>query len=402
MIAQTIADYMGVTTGEMRELASEGAVTAEVVKNAMFAAAKETNAAFAQMPMTWGQVWTMAGNIATRALQPVLTGINWLANNIEIIGPLVLGVGSAFGIFLLAANWTKICTTATTALTTAQKMLSVVMATSWGPPLIVIALVVGAFYALIAIINKVAGTSVSATGIIAGAFLTLGAHILNQFVIPIQRNLATLANFIGNLFNDPVAAVQVLFLDMALTVLGYIRNVAQGIEDLINKIPGLNVNITSGIDSLYNKVAQTQQNVKDASGWVEYVKAWDYIDYKDAFSTGYNWGANLFSGTETGIPGLTDVAPYASQLDSIASDVGSIKKSVNMSDEDIKSLVDIAERRYVSNVNLLTQAPVINVQGQNTGDSAADRKALGDAIRDILIEQASAGTVRSTARAYSG
>ena len=70
MIAQTIAEYMGVTTGEMRELASEGKVTAEVVKNAMLGAAEETNAQFEQMPMTWAQVWTMFQNVAIQALDP--------------------------------------------------------------------------------------------------------------------------------------------------------------------------------------------------------------------------------------------------------------------------------------------------------------------------------------------
>ena len=123
MIAQTIAEYMGVTTGEMRELASEGKVTAEVVKNAMLGAAEETNAQFEQMPMTWAQVWTMFQNVAIQALDPVLDAISWLANNIDLVGPIVLGLGAAFGVFLLAANWTNICTAATTALTTAQEML---------------------------------------------------------------------------------------------------------------------------------------------------------------------------------------------------------------------------------------------------------------------------------------
>lgn len=132
MIAQTIAEYMGVTTGEMRELASEGKVTAEVVKNAMLGAAEETNAQFEQMPMTWAQVWTMFQNVAIQALDPVLDAISWLANNIDLVGPIVLGLGAAFGVFLLAANWTNICTAATTALTTAQTMLGTVMATTWG------------------------------------------------------------------------------------------------------------------------------------------------------------------------------------------------------------------------------------------------------------------------------
>lgn len=176
MIAQTIAEYMGVTIGEMREPGSEGKVTAEVVKNAMLGAAEETNAQFEQMPMTWAQVWTMFQNVAIQALDPVLDAISWLANNIDLVGPIVLGLGAAFGVFLLAANWTNICTAATTVLTTAQKMHREVMATTWGLPLIIIALVIGAIYSSDGrAVNHFAGTSVSATGIIAGAVLTVAA-----------------------------------------------------------------------------------------------------------------------------------------------------------------------------------------------------------------------------------
>ena len=59
MIAQTIANYLGVNVGQMREMASEGAITADIVKNAMFAAAEETNAKFEEMPIDVykRQVW---------------------------------------------------------------------------------------------------------------------------------------------------------------------------------------------------------------------------------------------------------------------------------------------------------------------------------------------------------
>ena len=97
--------------------------------------------------------------------------------------------------------------------------------------------------------------------------------------------------------------------------------------------------------------------------------------------------------------------PYdelSGQLGDIAGSVGSIEKSVKMSDEDIKSLVDVAERRYVNNVNLTAQTPVITVNGANTGRTAADRQSLANAIRDILIEQTASGSTRSTARPASG
>ena len=212
-IAQTIAEYMGVTTGEMRELASEGKVTAEVVKNAMLGAAEETNAQFEQMPMTWAQVWTMFQNVAIQALDPVLDAISWLANNIDLVGPIVLGLGAAFGVFLLAANWTNICTAATTALTTAQEMLRAVMATTWGLPLIIIALVIGAIYAVTAAVNHFAGTSVSATGIIAGAVLTVAAIIGNTVI---------------GLLNGIIQAVWSIFVTPFLGIIEWVLNVTNG------------------------------------------------------------------------------------------------------------------------------------------------------------------------------
>lgn len=394
MIAKTIADYMGVTTGQMRELASEGAVTADVVKNAILGAAEETDAAFKQMPMTWAQVWTQMQNIAIRALDPVLGGINFLANHIEIIGPIVLGLGAAFGVFLLAANWTKICTAATTGLTAAQTALSAVMATTWGPPLIAIILIIAAVYALVAAVNYFTGSSVSATGIIAGAFLTLFALIANGAILGINT-FAAFGNFVGNVFHDPVAAVKILFLDMATTILGYISNVAHGIEDLINAIPGVEISITSGIDGLYNRVQGAAAQAKSAAGWVEYFKPQEYIDLAVAFQTGYSAGENFnpFGGASaTGdlsqyTAGISPYDEIAGTLGDISGSVKNIDKSVSMSDEDIKALVDVAERRYVNNINLTSQTPVINVNGANTGRTAQDRRALADAIEQILLEQ---------------
>ena len=150
---------------------------------------------------------------------------------------------------------------------------------------------------------------------------------------------------------------------MALTVLGFIQNVAQGLENLINKIPGVEVNLTSGIDILYNKIAQGAQTIRSESGWKEYIKAWDYKDLADAFSGGYNWGSNLFSGSsQTSALDYTNTPTY-SQVSGIADSVKGIEKSVNMSEEDIKALVDVAERRYVNNINLTAQTPVITING---------------------------------------
>ena len=400
-IAKTIAEYLGVTTGEMRELASEGAITAEVVKNAMFAAADETNAKFAEMPMTWGQVWTQMQNTALMAIQPILSALNWLANNLDVVAPIVVTLGAAFVVFLVAANWIKITTAATTFLTTAQKMLTAAMATGWAIPLIAIVAVIGALYLIVAVYNRITGESVSATGIIAGVFLSLAAFIANNTVVPLVNAFSTFGNFIGNVFNNPIGAVKVLFYDLAVTVLGYISNIAQGIENLVNAIPGVQVDLTSGINGLYNAAKSASDAAKAEAGWVEYFPMMENFDLKDAYNAGYNWGSNLFSGgTGTSPTDFLYEPPTYDQVQEIGGGVGSIAKSIDATQEDIKSLVDVAERRYVNQINLTAQTPVINVNGQNTGRTAADRQNLANAIRDVLLEQMSSGSSRSTAVAH--
>lgn len=84
LLAETIADYTGKTKGELKELSSDGVITAEVIKKAMFAAADETNERFEKMPLTYAQIWTKMKNIAIKTFEPVLEKLNSIANNPEV------------------------------------------------------------------------------------------------------------------------------------------------------------------------------------------------------------------------------------------------------------------------------------------------------------------------------
>lgn len=79
-IARIIEQYMGIAEGSIKSYAEKGAVTAEVVKDALLGAADETNAAFESMPMTWGQIWTSMQNKALSIFSPILQRINDIAN----------------------------------------------------------------------------------------------------------------------------------------------------------------------------------------------------------------------------------------------------------------------------------------------------------------------------------
>lgn len=79
-LIQNIADYLNVPIGKIRSMAQDGELSADVVKQAVFAATDEINANFENMPMTWGQMWTVFQNDATMAFQPVLQRLNDLTN----------------------------------------------------------------------------------------------------------------------------------------------------------------------------------------------------------------------------------------------------------------------------------------------------------------------------------
>ena len=396
-LAKSIADYMQVSVGELREMGSQGQITADIVKNALFAAAKDTNAEFEKTPMTWAQVWTVASNTAVRALDPLLTAINWVANNIQTIGPIVVSLGTAFGVMLIAANWTNILTFATEKAAAAQAFLNAVMSANPAALAAVGVLVlVAAFYAGIAAVNHFAGTSISATGIITGAFTTMGAFIINGTLVPLHNGFAAFVNFLGNAFNDPITAIDVLFYDMSITILKYVQNVAQGLEGLINMIPGVEVNMTSGIDKLIGKLEYGRNWTIKQNGYKEYIKPWENFDLGKSYKSGYNWGANLgksgLMGTGTGQLEIPQAADVKDLLGNIDKNTGKIAKTVDLSDEQIKMLVDVAERKYVNNVNLTSQTPMITVQGQNTGNTEKDARNLADTLRDVLVDLMNAGS----------
>lgn len=396
-IAKSIADYMQVSVGQLREMGSKGQITADIVKNALFAAAKDTNAEFEKTPMTWAQVWTVASNTAVRALDPLLTAINWVANNLDVAIPLVVSLGAAFGVLLIAANWTNILATATKTAASMQAFYNAVMAAN---PIALTAaavlVLVAALYGGVAAFNKLTGSSISASGIITGAFTTMGAFILNGTLVPLHNGFAAFVNFLGNAFNDPITAIDVLFYDMSITILKYVQNVAQGLEGLINMIPGAEVNMTSGIDKLIGKLEYGRNWTIKQNGYKEYIKPWENFDLGKAYTKGYNWGANLgksgLMGAGTGQLEIPQAADVKDLLGNIDKNTGKIAKTVDLSDEQIKMLVDVAERKYVNNVNLTSQTPMITVQGQNTGGTEKDARNLADTLRDVLVDLMNAGS----------
>lgn len=273
--------------------------------------------------------------------------------------------------------------------------------------------VISIIYIIIGVINHFANTSISATGVIAGAFAVLWAHIMNEFIIPTWNILVAIANFFANIFNDPIAAVKVLFFDLAQTVIGYILNMANAIESVINKIPGVKVDITSGLDNLYKQIEVASQTVKDAGGWQSTVEKMEFIDYTDAAKTGYKFGegidekiSNLFSGTnDTAFNLLKELDdkklnPWegANNIDTTlgninentavgADNTGKIADSMEITEEDLKYLRDIAEREIIDRT--IFQSLNVDMGGvTNTVNNMSDLDGIGDYLGDLITTTA--------------
>lgn len=83
MLAQAIAQEMGVPVGKLREMSSEGAITAEVIKNALVTTAEETNEKFDSIPMTFADSMQLLSNTATKAFEPVLSMLGGITQSEE-------------------------------------------------------------------------------------------------------------------------------------------------------------------------------------------------------------------------------------------------------------------------------------------------------------------------------
>lgn len=418
-IAQSIAKYMGVTTGEMRQLASEGKITAQVVKNALFAAAEETNAAFESIPLTFGQAWTMAGNAAVKAFEPAIQRLNGLLNSdlgqkavngliagLELLGSAAAGVVGllADGAQMVADNWDFVTTIlqfaggAVLAFTTLSVASSLKRAAGWAIANAPILLFIALIGAVITAMYAAGMTSEEVFALIGAGAGWLYAFVYN-IVAAVWNLIATFAEFFANVFDDPVAAVANLFLGLFNFIMDVVGNAAGAIDALLGS------NLSGAVKGFQNKV---NKFVTDIFGEnqveVERMTLVSYTDTMDQWSqAGAGMGRALdnfsasdllsgFSSSPIDYSNMLDASGIPASLEGIGKDTAAIKRSVSLSEEDMKMLVDMAERQYVNNIRLTAQTPVITVNGQNTGDTELDRQRLADALQAILLEQSASHT----------
>lgn len=384
-IIQTIADYLGVPIGQIRAMAAEGQITSTIVKNAMLSSADEINAKFNAMPMTFAQVWTLAKNIALEAFGPVIqaigAGAQWIYENWSTIAPIFWGLAGAAIAYAVALG---IQTAATWIANGAAKAFFVTLLSN---PLFWIALAVGvviaALYKMIQAVGGVknaweickAALVVAWTALKVAFFAVYNwiANLIDKLKLCWQKAGVAIANFMG---------------DMKVSVLTILQNMINGaigiINDfisLLNKIPGVNIDLIEQVtfattaaaeneaakqaraDALNQyesdiKAAQAQRDATYSAAKQELADATATLSETYANARAEAAQANSDAGTsDWNVNGTNDVG----NVDSVGS-VGSIENDVNIADEDLKFLRDVAEMRYVQNFVTLTPTVAVDAQ----------------------------------------
>ena len=410
-IIQTIADYLDVPIGRIRDMAANGEITAEIVKNAMLSSADEINRKFESMPYTYSQVWTMAQNILMDSFQPVLqmigAGAQLIMDNWGTIEPVFWGLAAAGLAYAVALG---IQTTATWIATGAARTFFTTLLTN---PLLWIALVIGVVVAAIyqwvqavgGLENAWAiamdyiryGTDLTAYGISYGV-----TWVLNS-LDRMELGAATLSTNFQNFMGDMRAGALTQLQELANGGIGIINDFIS----TLNKIPGVSIDLieqlTFGtIAGLENEAAR-QQRSADLAAKTQAVN--DRISSRDtalatqkatlesahAARRAENASRVAAAAEKAASDSLLSAAggTGANQLDSIGKvgEVGKINSDVNIADEDLQLMKDVAEMRYVQNFVTLTPTVAMNAQVSER----VDIDELTGRVADALIEEVAAG-----------
>ena len=480
-VTKTIAEYMGITQGELKDLAAEGQVTSDIIIAAMLGAADQTNAAFETLPMTWADVWQSMKNSALVAFRPVLQRINDLANsqavqtfvngaieamavlanivlnifdligtvggfiadNWSVISPIIYGVIGALAVYAAYLGIVKAIEIASAAASMIHSLAMsakiAVMAALTGQTMAATAAQMGyngALYAcpvvwiimlliaLIAIIFAVCNAIAKMTGIANSGFgvITGGVNVVIQFFKNLGLTVANIALGIGNAiaalasnmmtaFHNAICNVQSWFYNLLSTACSVIENIAAA----LNKLPFVSFDysgISSAADDYAAKASEAAGNKEDytsiSDAFNEGFTTFDAFQdgwASDAFNAGAAWGdgvadkvSNFSLSDVFGQTDIPNVGDYTSGFNdaiansgigdgvgSIDDNTGKIKDSLDVTEEELKYLRDIAEQEAI---NRFTTAEInVDMSGmQNTVNSGDDIDGFMTKLTDSVNE----------------
>lgn len=451
-VIREIADYMGVPIGKIRDMAAEGQITADIVKNALISASEDIDKEFENLPRTFSDIWTEIQNDALQAFQPLFDRLSELANSNEMedfldtLEVAMEGVADA-GVWLIDTLESGI----DVAKDFAPQIALVVGALAAYKAATLAAAAATAIFNLIASLNPIQIVIILVVALTA-AIITLWDNCegFRDFYVESIKTLFKLArdsyNFTVDIFNSVydgtknfVKGVVGAFYDLGDGVLQGISKAVgalQGLADAYNQFasvigtPEIDLSkINYGISRAANRL-RTEKNVNLAKieagfengvlGFKKLEKS-DFTDeemdkflnpFKEFTFSGTLSSAfdSLFSDVESSIQEgadtlasiLSDLLPedsgsgYNLEANSLLSDIANntsaIKKDVSLSDESLEVYRDLAQRRYMAQVELQTLAPNITVNVPEGAGKNLSAQDIADKLKTMLIQQMSSHT----------
>jgi tape measure domain-containing protein len=395
MLAAAIAEYTGKSKGELKEMSAEGKITADIIKSALFSAADDINSKFEKLPKTFGDVAIYIQNRAIQIFDPVMTRLNEIINSDEFnafieevlipgIQLLANGVLWLFDIIesimdFVADNYPMviaglIAVGAVIAFLTIQTWL---MNAAWlANP--VVWIIIGIIAAIILLIKILKDLGVTNEQIMSGIGAVIGGvfgFAYNQIAM-LWNGFASFAEFIANLFIDPVYAIKKLFWDLAMSTL-------ETLKSLFGWIGGYGDMLQMEID-LLNKIKPTSDKK------VVSIERMEQVNLNEAWNKGAQMGSDISNtldnlGKQLNNFNLDNYKPDGGMLDSI----GKIDSDVTISDEDIKLLKDVAATEFVNRYT--TMRPEMHVTFGDVRETA-DIEEILDTL-ETMVEEAYASSM---------
>lgn len=316
--------------------------------------------------------------------------VQWAADNWNVLGPALLTAAAALAVYK----------TGTAIASAAQAIFN---GSLLACPVTWIVLGIVALVAALAVftnhVNQAYGLSLSFSGMLGGVLMVtlaaLGNMVIGIYNFVIEHALAMwnyiaeFVNFIANVWTDPLGSVVRLFVGVFDAILSVVESAAGAIGSLFGQdwssgIQGFRDEMNAAVEDTFGKGA-VDVTVD------EKMLSLDYISYDDAFDAGYYLGDNLFGGGNSS--GLTGYDPTDYIFDSTPTGTAddpihtSVDNDVNIADEDLQLMRDVAEARYVQ--NFVTLTPTVQVSG-NTINEKVDVNTVVDEIENRLTNEIAA------------
>lgn len=377
IVADAIAQYMGKSKGELKELSSQGLITADIVKNAMFQAAGDIEEKFNTMPMTFGDVGTRMLNSFLETFGGGFEKVSGMLNS-SSFGQILNGWNT--GLSLVSGGFNKLVDAIVSGGPIVQTFFSVaiIMAGLWASKMFLAAgatmlahwpllLIVGVIGMIILALNS-AGVSFSSTfsfiGGLLGTFYALGYNI----VAGLWNLFVSFAEFLANVFTNPLASIVNLFVNMSISVLNVIKSIAEAIDAVFGS------NLAGAVGQFISRGQNFADGFKDSN----YVSLDAFrMDSKStigAIQGGLNAGKALGGFVDNwNFSGISGINPDAGGMDYsqffTAGNPAVVKGTgkggavkVEADSEDIEWMRKLAERDYVARIAQNTLAPNIRVE----------------------------------------